>query len=152
MPAFRHEGGHEGVGAESRQSVARAHLAQERWRVRSAGRGRNSRDLCAARYPQPGGLWRTAGESAHPSAGAAVERSAEVDRQPGHVRRSARSGAALPALRSQEGTRMSEDRIVRYTFRERVMHWLAGFTYLYLLISGLAFFAPQLYLMAAILG
>ena len=47
---------------------------------------------------------------------------------------------------------MSEDRIVRYTFRERVMHWLAGFTYLYLLISGLAFFAPQLYWMAATLG
>jgi formate dehydrogenase subunit gamma len=42
--------------------------------------------------------------------------------------------------------------IVRYTLRERVMHWLAGFTYLYLLISGLAFFAPQLYWMAAILG
>jgi formate dehydrogenase subunit gamma len=47
---------------------------------------------------------------------------------------------------------MSEDRILRYAFRERVMHWLAGFTYLYLLISGLAFFAPQLYWMAAILG
>jgi len=42
--------------------------------------------------------------------------------------------------------------ILRYTLRERVMHWLAGFTYLYLLISGLAFFAPQLYWMAAILG
>ena len=42
--------------------------------------------------------------------------------------------------------------ILRYTLRERVMHWLAGFTYLYLLMSGLAFFAPQLYWMAAILG
>ena len=42
--------------------------------------------------------------------------------------------------------------IVRYTLRERVMHWLAGFTYLYLLMSGLAFFAPQLYWMAAVLG
>ena len=45
-----------------------------------------------------------------------------------------------------------EQRIVRYTLRERVMHWLAGFTYAYLLISGLAFYAPQLYWLAAILG
>jgi formate dehydrogenase subunit gamma len=47
---------------------------------------------------------------------------------------------------------MSPGRIVRYTLRERVMHWLAGFTYLYLLVSGLAFFAPQLFWMASILG
>jgi formate dehydrogenase subunit gamma len=45
-----------------------------------------------------------------------------------------------------------ESRIVRYTFHERVMHWVAGFTYLYLLISGLAFYAPQLYWMATLLG
>lgn len=45
-----------------------------------------------------------------------------------------------------------EERVLRYTFRERVMHWLAGFTYLYLLISGLALYAPQLYWMASILG
>jgi len=59
-------------------------------------------------------------------------------------------GVALhyPPLWSEEGGRM----ILRYTLRERVMHWLAGFTYLYLLTSGLAFFAPQLYWMAAILG
>jgi len=44
------------------------------------------------------------------------------------------------------------DRIVRYTLRERVIHWLAGFTYLYLLTSGLAFYAPQLYWLATILG
>src|SRR5258707_977900 len=45
-----------------------------------------------------------------------------------------------------------EERLVRYTLRERVMHWLAGFTYLYLLMSGLAFYAPQLYWLASILG
>ena len=44
------------------------------------------------------------------------------------------------------------ERIVRYTLRERVMHWLAGFTYLYLLMSGLAFYTPQLYWLAVILG
>jgi formate dehydrogenase subunit gamma len=43
-------------------------------------------------------------------------------------------------------------KIVRYTLQERVMHWLAGFTYLYLLISGLAFYAPQLYWLATLLG
>jgi formate dehydrogenase subunit gamma len=44
------------------------------------------------------------------------------------------------------------DQIVRYTLRERVMHWVAGFTYLYLLAGGLAFYAPQLFWLAAILG
>jgi formate dehydrogenase subunit gamma len=43
-------------------------------------------------------------------------------------------------------------RIVRYTLSERVMHWLAGRSYLYLLIGGLAFYAPQLYWLAYLLG
>ena len=47
---------------------------------------------------------------------------------------------------------VERDRVVRYSLRERVMHWLVGFTYLYLLISGLAFYAPQLYWLATILG
>lgn len=45
-----------------------------------------------------------------------------------------------------------QDRVVRYTVRERVIHWVAGFTYVYLLLSGLAFYAPQLYWLASILG
>jgi formate dehydrogenase subunit gamma len=49
-------------------------------------------------------------------------------------------------------TVLREERVVRYTFGERAMHWLAGFAYLYLLISGLAFYAPQLYWLATILG
>src|SRR5438874_1176987 len=49
-------------------------------------------------------------------------------------------------------TIVREERVVRYTLSERVMHWLAGFSYLYLLMSGLAFYAPQLYWLAAILG
>jgi formate dehydrogenase subunit gamma len=44
------------------------------------------------------------------------------------------------------------DRILRYTLHERVMHWAAGFTYLYLLAGGLAFYAPQLFWIAAVLG
>jgi len=49
-------------------------------------------------------------------------------------------------------TAPADEGIVRYTFRERVMHWLTGFTYLYVLISGLAFYTPHLYWLAAILG
>jgi formate dehydrogenase subunit gamma len=42
--------------------------------------------------------------------------------------------------------------IERYTLRERVMHWFAGLTYLYLLATGLALFSPHLYWIAAVLG
>src|SRR5438270_10189598 len=42
--------------------------------------------------------------------------------------------------------------IERYTLRERVMHWLSGLSYLYLLVTGLALFSPYLYWMAAVLG
>jgi formate dehydrogenase subunit gamma len=42
--------------------------------------------------------------------------------------------------------------IVRYTYHERLCHWLSGLSYLYCLISGLALFTPYLYWMAALLG
>ncbi len=42
--------------------------------------------------------------------------------------------------------------VVRYTLRERVMHWLAGFSYLYLLATGLALFSPLMYWLAVVLG
>jgi len=45
-----------------------------------------------------------------------------------------------------------EGRVLRYTLQERVIHWLAGFTYVYMLMSGLAFYAPQLYWLASVLG
>ena len=44
------------------------------------------------------------------------------------------------------------DRIERYTFRERICHWLTGFTYLYCLLTGLAFYSPYLFWMAVVLG
>jgi formate dehydrogenase subunit gamma len=44
------------------------------------------------------------------------------------------------------------DEIERYTFRERVMHWLTGITYLYCLGTGLAFYTPHLFWIALILG
>ncbi|MGH9786455.1 MAG: formate dehydrogenase subunit gamma [Terriglobia bacterium] len=43
-------------------------------------------------------------------------------------------------------------RIVRYSFLERVVHWIAGGSYVFLLISGLAFFSPRLYWLATLLG
>lgn len=42
--------------------------------------------------------------------------------------------------------------ILRYTLAERVIHWIAGLTYLYELATGLAFYSPNLYWMATVLG
>src|SRR5437667_7958204 len=64
------------------------------------------------------------------------------------VLRKRRRGVPIMIARSSS----VQPRIVRYTVRERVMHWLVGFTYLYLLMSGLAFYAPQLYWLGSILG
>jgi formate dehydrogenase subunit gamma len=45
-----------------------------------------------------------------------------------------------------------EEKIVRYTFAERVNHWLGALSYTYLLITGLAFWSPYLYWLAAAVG
>jgi formate dehydrogenase subunit gamma len=42
--------------------------------------------------------------------------------------------------------------IRRYTFVERVVHWTAAITYCYVLATGLAFYSPHLYWIAALLG
>jgi formate dehydrogenase subunit gamma len=42
--------------------------------------------------------------------------------------------------------------IERYTFKERLCHWLTGFSYLYCLGTGLAFYSPYLFWMAIALG
>ena len=42
--------------------------------------------------------------------------------------------------------------VLRYTLRERLTHWVAGFSYLYLLLTGLAFWSPWCFWIAAILG
>jgi formate dehydrogenase subunit gamma len=46
----------------------------------------------------------------------------------------------------------NEDTIVRYTFFERVNHWIGAFSYIYLLATGLAFWSPYLYWLAAVVG
>jgi formate dehydrogenase subunit gamma len=42
--------------------------------------------------------------------------------------------------------------ILRYTFHERLVHWLAALSYIYLLVTGLAFWSPWLFWLAVILG
>lgn len=42
--------------------------------------------------------------------------------------------------------------IERYTFHERLCHWLTGFAYLYCLSTGLAFYSPYLFWLAIMLG
>jgi len=46
----------------------------------------------------------------------------------------------------------SQDRIQRYTMRERVIHWLSAFAFIYVLLTGLAFYSPNLYWLAMVLG
>jgi formate dehydrogenase subunit gamma len=42
--------------------------------------------------------------------------------------------------------------VERYTFHERLCHWINSFTYVYCLCTGLAFYSPYLFWMAIALG
>jgi formate dehydrogenase subunit gamma len=42
--------------------------------------------------------------------------------------------------------------VQRYTYRERLMHWLTALTYGYGLLTGLAFYSPHLFWIAQVLG
>jgi len=42
--------------------------------------------------------------------------------------------------------------VARYTFRERIMHWLTAITYSYCMATGLAFYTPHLFWIAIVLG
>lgn len=46
----------------------------------------------------------------------------------------------------------TEATVQRYTLRERLVHWLAGLTYVYLVLTGLAFWTPALFWLAVALG
>lgn len=46
----------------------------------------------------------------------------------------------------------NEELIPRYSLGERVNHWLGALAYIYLLMTGLAFWSPYLYWIAAIVG
>src|SRR6266852_3963779 len=43
-------------------------------------------------------------------------------------------------------------RVLRYPFLERANHWIAAFSYIYLLLTGLAFWSPWLFWLAAVMG
>jgi formate dehydrogenase subunit gamma len=57
-----------------------------------------------------------------------------------------------PDYREASAQRVPAGRVLRYTFRERVAHWIAGISYVYLLLTGLAFWSPWLFWIAVILG
>ncbi|HUI80463.1 MAG TPA: formate dehydrogenase subunit gamma [Bryobacteraceae bacterium] len=42
--------------------------------------------------------------------------------------------------------------IQRYTLIERTIHWVAALTYIYVLLTGLAFYSPHLYWIGTMLG
>ena len=45
-----------------------------------------------------------------------------------------------------------QELITRYTFLERANHWVGSLSYIYLLMTGLAFWSPYLYWLAAVVG
>src|SRR5579864_4499718 len=54
--------------------------------------------------------------------------------------------------REHEGTRVPPDAVIRYTFKERLVHWINSIAYTYDLLTGIALFTPHLYWLAAVLG
>jgi formate dehydrogenase subunit gamma len=56
------------------------------------------------------------------------------------------SQVVSPAHQTDDG------RILRYTLTERVNHWLAGLSYTYCLITGLAFWSPYIFWLADLVG
>ena len=46
----------------------------------------------------------------------------------------------------------SDGRICRYTLAERVHHWVGVFSYVYCLITGLAFWSPYMFWLAVLVG
>jgi formate dehydrogenase subunit gamma len=45
-----------------------------------------------------------------------------------------------------------QELITRYTFAERINHWVGALTYIFCLMTGLAFWSPYLYWLAAVVG
>lgn len=53
---------------------------------------------------------------------------------------------------SRSSAAHNHEMIPRYTLAERANHWIGAFTYTYLLMTGLAFWSPYLYWLAAVVG
>jgi formate dehydrogenase subunit gamma len=58
------------------------------------------------------------------------------------------SGGAI----AQPKTAVPEEQVVRYTYPERLTHWINGISYSYCLLTGLALFTPYLAWMGSVLG
>ena len=52
----------------------------------------------------------------------------------------------------REGTVVPEGEVLRYTHTERLCHWINGATYVFCLLTGLAFYSPYLYWLSAVGG
>jgi len=55
-------------------------------------------------------------------------------------------------IADQKAQRDPEPVIRRYSLDERVHHWLSALTYIYCLITGLAFWSPYMYWLATLVG
>jgi len=53
---------------------------------------------------------------------------------------------------SREPQLLPNGRVLRYTYKERLVHWLAGVSYVYLMLTGLSFWSPWLFWIAVVLG
>ena len=42
--------------------------------------------------------------------------------------------------------------ILRYSFKERLNHWVAAGSFIYLMLTGLAFWSPWLFWLATVMG
>jgi len=56
------------------------------------------------------------------------------------------------AISSPRTTGEPGERILRYTLGERVNHWFAALTYIYCLVTGLAFWSPYMFWLAVLVG
>ena len=55
-------------------------------------------------------------------------------------------------MSATEGYLLPNGRVLRYTFHERLTHWISGFSFVYALLTGLSFWTPWLFWIAAVLG
>jgi formate dehydrogenase subunit gamma len=53
---------------------------------------------------------------------------------------------------AEAGTVNPDGSVLRYTLNERLNHWFAALTYIYCLITGLAFWSPYMYWLAYLVG
>ena len=52
----------------------------------------------------------------------------------------------------REGTILSPGEVVRYNHKERLCHWTNGATYVFCMLTGLAFYSPYLYWLSLVGG